>query len=206
MRYAGRNGQRLESYSALNPDAADAMKRRARDLGHDLSYGPSADSFKVRLDMIRAADYGNYRKGMLGGWGIDVRDPTSDRRLIEFCLSVPTEHFRYGSVPRALVRHAMADRLPKAVLEERRKGYQTADWYERLSVARPQLAQEVERIQCSTSARRLLDVPRLRRLLQEWPESGWDSIDIISAYRYALLRGISVGHFLRKVSDAESSG
>jgi hypothetical protein len=52
------------------------------------------------------------RKGTLADGGIDVRDPTADRRLIEFCLSVPTEQFFRNGVPRALARAALADRVP----------------------------------------------------------------------------------------------
>jgi asparagine synthase (glutamine-hydrolysing) len=81
-------------------------------------------------------DQGNYNKGVLGGWGVDMRDPSADRRLVEFCLSVPPEQFLAGGVPRSLARRAFADRLPPEVLRERRKGYQAADWFEGMSVSR----------------------------------------------------------------------
>src|SRR5262249_37913958 len=154
-----------------------------------------------RIEAIGSSDPGNYRKGVLAGWGIDMRDPTDDVRLIEFCLSVPTEQFCLGGVPRSLARRAMASRLPAVVLDERRKGLQAADWYERLTVKRSHLSQEVRLLQQCASARRILDLPRMQRLLADWPLSGWESMDTIWQYRYALLRGISAGHFLRRAGD-----
>ena len=85
---------------------------------------------------MRRADTGNYSKGALAGWGVDLRDPTADRRLVEYCLSVPTDQYLKDGVPRALGKRALADRLPEAVINQRFKGYQSADWYEGLTAAR----------------------------------------------------------------------
>jgi hypothetical protein len=41
-------------------------------------------------------------KGRLGEWGIDHRDPFGDRRLVEFCLTIPTPDLEH------LYRHAQA--------------------------------------------------------------------------------------------------
>jgi asparagine synthase (glutamine-hydrolysing) len=46
----------------------------------------------------------------------------------------------------------------------------------------------------------MLDVERMRGLVETWPESGWERPEVTNAYRLALLRGVSAGHFLRKVA------
>ena len=51
-----------------------------------------------------------------------MRDPTADRRLVEYCLSVPTEQFNREGVLKALSKAALADRLPIEVLGEKRGG------------------------------------------------------------------------------------
>ena len=61
-------------------------------------------------------DRGNFNKGVLATHGLDVRDPTADRRVLEYCLAIPPEQFILGGVPRSLARRAFADRLPAAVL------------------------------------------------------------------------------------------
>ncbi len=122
------------------------LEARAKARQLDLAYRPWKDGHAARLWALRRGDRGPHQKGVLAGWGIDVRDPTADRRLVEFCLAVPTDQFMRDGAPRALARRALADRLPAAVLNAPTKGYQAADWHEGLTAARGELAAEVERL------------------------------------------------------------
>lgn len=196
----------LRSYTAIHSDrlndpglAGMAAQRRL-----DLSYRPWADGFDMRLWALGRGDPGNHNKAALAGWGIDQRDPTADRRLVEFCLSVPMEEYLNDGVPRSLAKRALADRLPQAVLSERRKGYQAIDWHEGLTAARDAVRVELEQLQACRPASGLLDLERLRRLVDEWPGAGWEGDDVTRGYRLALLRGISAGHFLRKASGSNA--
>jgi asparagine synthase (glutamine-hydrolysing) len=174
----------------------------ARERNLDFSYRPWKDGFAMRLWVMSRVDVGNLNKGTLAGWGIDRRDPLADKRLVEYCLSIPTEQYLSNGVPRALAKRALADRLPRAVLNERKKGYQAADWHEGLTAARSEVAAELDRLSACAPAARTLDLPRLKRLVENWPESGWEKDQVIQPYRLALLRGIAAGHFLRKASGA----
>jgi len=196
----------LLSYTALNPSRILDLdlSSRARDLDLDLALRPWADGFAMRLWVLRRVDVGTYIKGILGGWGIDQRDPAADRRLIEFCLAVPTEQFLSNGVRRALARRALADRLPKAVVEETRRGYQSADWHEQLTGVRDRIASEVHRLESCPAAANALDLKRMRRLVENWPIQGWNLEPVTAAYRSALLRGISTGHFLRRATGANN--
>ncbi len=195
-------GTSLTDYTLLSRIQADgaALAERARARGLDPSYRPRRDGFETRLWALSRVDLGNYNKGMLGGWGVDVRDPTADRRLIEFCLSVPMEQYLAGGVPRSLARRAFADRLPASLVSERRKGYQAADWHEGLIAARCELVEEVERIAAVPGIEHELDVGRMKELVSNWPTDGWLKPRNVELYRLALLRGVSAGHFLRRVS------
>jgi asparagine synthase (glutamine-hydrolysing) len=185
-------------YTALHPDRLAELSAAAKERGHDFSYRPRRNGFDARLWVLRRFDTSNYSKGMLAGWGADQRDPTADRRLVEYCLSVPMEQFLADGEDRALARRALADRMPKAVLNERRKGYQAADWHEGVGAALASLGEEIERISECGPATRALDVARLRTLVQSWPRSGWEEPQIANAYRFALLRGVSAGYFVRQ--------
>jgi asparagine synthase (glutamine-hydrolysing) len=187
-------------YSMIAPVAGQEAERRAAARGIDLSYRPQSDPFEARMTLLKRVDFGNYNKGMLAGWGIDVRDPTSDRRLVEFCLSVPPEQFLAGGQSRALARNALSDRMPQMVLAERRKGYQAADWHEGLCAARGALRAEVERQAATPESAELLDTERMLRMVDDWPEGGWDEDQVMRRYRLALLRGVSIGHFLRSAA------
>ena len=42
----------------------------------------------------------------------------------------------------------------------------------------------------------------MMRLLAEWPSTGWEKPAVVDRYRIAMLRGISVGHFVRKAAGS----
>jgi asparagine synthase (glutamine-hydrolysing) len=66
------------------------------------------------------------------------------------------------------------------------------------------LAAEIERIGASDAAAGLVDVPRLRALASNWPRGGWHSPEVNTAYRIALLRAVSAGHFIRRASGGNA--
>ena len=197
-------GRDVTDYTAINAEVVEAWRiaERAAERGLDLSYRPRRDAVETRLWVLRRVDPGNYNKGLLAGWGIESRDPTGDRRLMEFCLRVPLDQFLRNGTRRALLRTAFADRLPASVLNERRKGYQAADWHEGLTAARGELGEELERIGGCAEARSMLDADKMMRLTANWPTKGWSDPAKVEQYRLALLRGVSVGHFIRKAAGS----
>jgi asparagine synthase (glutamine-hydrolysing) len=157
---------------------------------------PGADAFAIRVRALQRIDIGNFGKGVLAGWGLDLRDPTADRRLVEFALALPVEHFLAGGMARGFARQALADRLPQAVLDENRRGYQGAGWHEGLTEDRAGLLEEMAAISLCPEAETILDIPRLQALVAEWP-ARWDNPGVESLYRARLLPAIAAGHFIR---------
>lgn len=197
QRFRGRaNG--LASYSAMNFDAASnpVLGAGAATTGVDFTYRPRRELRATQLWMLGRVDIGNYNKGTLGGWGLDRRDPTADRRLVELCLRLPASEYLHRGVRRALAREVSSDRLPAAVLNETRKGYQGADWYEGFGAARGQLSGEIAAIARDPAASALIDTSRLAASAEDWPTTAWDSERTFDEYRLAMLRSISTGHFL----------
>jgi asparagine synthase (glutamine-hydrolysing) len=168
---------------------------RLRQSADDL---PS-DSWGYRLEWLRRIDRGNENMGALAGWGIDRRDPTSDRRLVEFCLAVPTEQYLRNGVPSSLLRRAMRSRLPAVVLDEHRKGLQFADWHE--AITRESILMEIDPLSACGPVADRLDIPRLRATVNDWPKEGWERPENIHQYRTVLLRSLSAGHFVRRVLE-----
>jgi asparagine synthase (glutamine-hydrolysing) len=203
-RFRGLPAPDVLTYSALRPERLDVgLRARAEARELNFTYGPRRNGFAARLWLIGRGDARSaYNKGVLAEWGIDIRDPLSDRRLFEFCLAVPMEQFLRDGQPRALARRALADRLPTEVLDAPWKGYQAADWHEGLTAGREEVAEEVRRLSACPPAARVLAIERMRQLVEDWPASGWDRPEIFESYRWALLRGISAGHFLRRASEA----
>lgn len=197
----------LGSYSALRVDAVQAhdIYARASERGLDLSYRPWADGRAMRLWGLDRVDMGVFNKGTLGGWGIDLRDPTADRRLIEWALRVPEEQYILHGEPRSLARRAFADRLPAEILHETRRGYQGADWHVGAGTSLSGLREEIEAVTRCADADALVDAAQLRALAADWPDFApddprWGDPAITNRYRYQLLRGVAAGHFLRRVA------
>lgn len=176
------------------------LRERVTEEQEALRLGRVRNSFDDASDALLGMDWGEHRKGILGGWGIDKRDPTADVRLIDFCLSLPLDMLMKGGERRPLARAALADRVAPAVLDERRRGYQSADWHFGLTRDRDSAARLVDAMAGDSTASRLIDVERLRGLVRRWPSGGWENPRIIGDYRIGLLKGITAGHFILAAS------
>jgi asparagine synthase (glutamine-hydrolysing) len=143
-----------------------------------------------------------YFNGMAGaGWGIELRDPTADKRVFEFCASIPLEQYVAGGSGRSLIRRAMRGRMPDATLDRRIRGTQTADWYESLTPIHPQLVAEAKLLETSPGTRKLLDVERIRRTVEHWPKTAKDANEQALLYRMWLPDAIATGYFMRRTEQ-----
>jgi len=129
-------------------------------------------------------------------YATDIRDPTADTRIAEFCLSLPEEQYRRGGVSRWLIRRAMADRLPAEILASPRRGIDTADWFERMSGARTQVFGTLHLLEQSQTASTVLDLPRMRRLAEQMDQPASGPVQRMMDYRHVLERGLIMGRFL----------
>jgi len=134
-------------------------------------------------------------------YGVDLRDPTADARIAQFCLSLPESQCARQGVTRSLVRRAMADRLPAEIAAGTRHGIDTADWFERLSGAASVVRQELRLLERSETARAVLDLPRLRQLADGLESPPPDPYQRMLDYRYVLERGLMMGRFVRWFED-----
>jgi asparagine synthase (glutamine-hydrolysing) len=100
-------------HTAIRPDrfAELGLSALAHARGLDLFSRPQTDGFTSRLLFLTSYDSGDWYKGTLAGWGIDCRDPLADKRLAEYCLSIPTTEYLVDGIPRALAKRAFSDRL-----------------------------------------------------------------------------------------------
>ena len=126
--------------------------------------------------------------------------------MVEFCLTVPLEQFVRDGKLRSLARRAMAGRLPATTLDRPQRGRQSADWHVSMSAVRERMLKEIDRLESSPLPRRMLDLERMRRLVENWPTGGFEQLEVEGPYHAALTRGFSVGSFLCKYDPAACSG
>lgn len=194
---AGRSPRAHEG-SLINP------QRRAElgPAGETLRTRRFSDTLSERLAALQRVDLADYTKGTLARWRIDERDPTADRRLAEFCLSLPDAQFRLGGMPSSIARRAMADRLPPAVLRQRARGLQASDWHAGFVDPKRELGEIVSRFAGCPETARLLDLPRLQAAIDHWPAAGWHAPAVTRLYRHEVLRALSNGDFLGRAVAA----
>jgi asparagine synthase (glutamine-hydrolysing) len=173
----------------------EPMARELRRNGWPIR--PPRNSAARRLQMLRMADPGNFRKRTLAEWGVEERDPTNDRRLVEFCVSLPPDALLDGGVRRPALRRALAGRVPEAVLDPRLRGYQMPDWYEQIQGA--EVIAAAEAAAGDGGAASVIDLHRLRAEAQGWPTEGWEQRPVVYRYRMELLRVLAAAEFTNAV-------
>jgi len=203
LRYLlGKRDMTLPDFSAIRPEflRQSGLEERAHALSSDLSNLGSGDGRKLRMTALDRTDHrGHTATGIRRLFGLDVRDPTSDRRLMDLCLSIPEEQFAKDGVPRSLFRRTMRGIVPDPLLDERRKGKQAADWRIGFDAAIPTLRAEVARLRNSALASECLDLDRLEKLLDDWPGPDDHAATPELAYQCAFARAYNVGRFIQRI-------
>ena len=199
----------MARYSALNPDfvAQNDLARLWREQRFDPWF--EQDGWNpARLRAWQLFDKAGADRDNPGWieerYGLAVRDPHSDRRLLEFALAVPEPLYCRNGVPRSFARAVFADRLPREILSEIRRGSNNMAWFRKLDLKRPQIAAEIERLEASPAARCLIDLPRLKRLLAEWPKDEQAARLHLADYNNVLARGLHIGRFIRWVEEGNA--
>ncbi|MHB8128937.1 MAG: asparagine synthase-related protein [Mobilitalea sp.] len=103
--------------------------------------------------------------------GILLRDPSRDRRMIEFCMNLPENQFVSRGTERRLVREYLESYLPKEIISDHRhRGMQSADMIERLSKNWTQIYRECSAVLEEDIAYKLLNLPKITEMLEKYKE------------------------------------
>ncbi len=191
-------------FTPLRPEIVERLG--LQKVTFDDMYRTIPDGREMLRNLLEHGDVSETSIAPQGGWQLDSRDPTFDRGVVEFCLTVPVEEFLRGGQMRSLARRAMVGRLPSSTLERTMRGRQSADWYVNLTAVRGRMAAEVERLRSSPLASRMLDLRRLSSLIENWPSEGSAWGDVAGSHHIALTRGLSVGRFLLRYDPDRAAG
>lgn len=177
------------------PILQQPYRREAEDAFARLDSGPPRSALRERRQILEGQDKGE--KVSLRLWGIDVRDPTSDRRLAEFCLTLPPEQLIDGRQGRPVFDRAFRDRLPPQVLRPTHRGYQQADWYELFRPA--DVRAGFAHYAAEPAVAEVIDLRFVEALLDGWPSGGWHRWKQVQLYRDHLLTALAVAAFLYRL-------
>ena len=201
VQYGGLSGKPpFLSYSTIHPRFAEIMQlgRLMRERGHDPFFRTSLDPLATRYLAIRPGrmDTGARWSESGGASGVEVRDPTVDKRLMEFCLGIPDVlHFAEG-MDRAVIRRAFKGFLPDEVRLNRKRGFQAADIVVRVQQNLPGIKDVLRRMDGHGLCKEVLDLPRMRRVLDSVGQT--ENPASTRQCRSILLRGLGAGLFLMR--------
>lgn len=186
------------SYAMVSDDFLSSIDYagRVRGTAHDLPMQGPVDR-AVRFHSLQAQRNRDKQFAVRRSGGPETLDPYADRRLVAFTLGIPETQFWNAGQDRWLARRVLADRLPPQLLAERRRGVQSPEWFHSVSNRRAGMAAAIDRISRSPLASRVVDVPRMTKLLENWPSDAAAAAPHKQVLGYALARGISLGGFLR---------
>ncbi len=130
-------------------------------------------------------------------YGLEKRDPTGDRRVVEYCLGIPNAaFFGQDGTPKQVLRNMMHHRLPNKVLYERKKGLQSADVNYRILADQQAISQLIAQTCPNRTFNEIIDTQKIQndwKAFLQNPTS--DQIDTSG-----LLKSLMVGQFLEKHS------
>ncbi|MBR2566368.1 MAG: asparagine synthetase B [Paenibacillus sp.] len=139
-----------------------------------LQGGARADALQVRADKFNNLAIAN-KNGAVATkcslrYRVWERDPTSDPRVIRFCLSVPIEQYVRHGTDRSLIRRATSPELPDKVrLNQRVRGVQPADWLHRILPDWQAFTSEMQALCSDSRVAGILNTDRIRTALANFP-------------------------------------
>ena len=123
-----------------------------------------------REHRIGEADPAPFYQGLEQLYGIALRDPTAYRPFVEYCLGLPTKMFMRDGEMRWLAKQMAKGIMPEAQRNNVLAGWWDADWHLRIARRREEWLAELDRVERDDRLGGMLDVPRLRAALEDWPD------------------------------------
>lgn len=139
-----------------------------------------------------------YQHELGAAFGIDVRTPPLDKRVVEFCLGIPNEQYTHAGQHRLLIRRAMSGHLPEKVIWNQRRGRIAADVIHHIRANASEIDATLHKLESSSLAKQWLDLDQMKQIFnhsqQRLDPTVTDQIGL-------LLRGLLIGLFLTRFEN-----
>lgn len=167
-------------------------EERFRNKGYNMDL-----NMKITLDEYRPYMYSENALVQIGEietkmslmMGVLLRDPTRDRRIIEFCLRIPENQYVYNGVSRRLVREYLKGYVPDHILNDwAHKGKQSADMVDRINKNWSTIYPQCIKLTESKTAEYLLEIDRIKQQLNDYKDGFPEGSDFeVMKLLYSLL-------------------
>ena len=181
-------------FSAINPAFAARLQLAQKIAAEMPAFPCQPQEARLAAFAPGRSRIGAIWQSLGSSYQIEVRDPTADKRLLEFCFALPDDQFTADGLDRRLVRRAMVSRLPQEVLYAQRRGRQAVDIIFRLRKSKEEVDAALDEVENSSLAHAYLDIPLMRQVWSIAQENL--SLHLTDQCGAILLKGLSVGLFL----------
>lgn len=194
-----RNKETNELIVPVNPELA--LKCNVNERFRKIGIGPYT-KLNNDLDDVRRiisgprffSQIGSADTKMSLAYGLQSRDPSMDKRVIEFCFGVPGEQYVRQGQERSLIRRSMFGILPDKVrLNYKVRGLQSADWLQRLLPIWKVVNIELENMMEKQSFQSYIDINKVRKAMKDVGDSPKNSS---CGNMRMIIVSLIFGHFL----------
>ena len=130
---------------------------------------------------------------------VPQRDPLAYRPFVEFCFGLPTSMFLRDGEMRWLAKEMAKGIMPEEQRANRLNGRWDGDWHLRIGRRRKEYLGELDRIAADEQLAKMVDVPRLRAALEDWPDHTETDPQKYFTREFAVPRGLLTARFIRYV-------
>jgi asparagine synthase (glutamine-hydrolysing) len=188
---------RWKVYSPIRTAFAAEERIVERQSEHKLRSRHLSNRQKRAQFLLNIADArADARRAKEAIYGVRKLDPLNDVRIMEFCLSIPENQFFYNGESRSLIRRAMAERLPRAVVNNSLRGLQSANWLSSMDRHQIELRETMRRLKRSPLASHVIDLDRMDGLLANIRNSTAAQLSTVIKFRRVIELGVTMGCFL----------
>lgn len=137
-------------------------------------------------------------------YGVAQRDPTAYRPFVEFCFGLPVEMFMRDGSTRWLAKQMAKGIMPEEQRANRLYGRWDSDWHLRIGRRRKDFLAELDRLEQDERMASMLDIPRLRSALENWPEQTETDPQKFFTAEFGVPRGLLTARFINYVEGRNS--
>ncbi len=160
-----------ENYSAINLGYAYKinLNKQMKNGGHDPLFRQPKESRQARFSIIKpgVSQVGSLWQSNGSDYGIEVRDPTFDKNVMELCISIPDKYYRNDDLDRYLLRKSLENILPPKVLYNKTRGLQAGDLIWRIRDNYNEIEGILTKVNHSHKVNEILNIYNMRRTLIE---------------------------------------
>ncbi|HXG80458.1 MAG TPA: asparagine synthase-related protein [Sphingomicrobium sp.] len=193
----------LDMMQPLSPSycATSGAQRRLEQSGVNIErYQPWNRRHAQRLLFLNGdADAPEIYQAFEQMYGVALRDPTAYRPFVEFCFGLPVEMFMRDGRMRWLAKEMAKGLMPEEQRANRLNGRWDADWHLRIGRRRADFLAEIDRLEVDGRMATMLDFPRLRAALEDWPEETEVDPQRYYVREFAVPRGLLTARFINWV-------